>query len=294
MAVMEIGRVIRAHSNLYSVDRAGREFQCKPRGRFRLGGYRLAVGDQVRFSPISESEGVIEDILPRQTFLERPLVANVDQALVVFTATTPPLDLLLVDRFLIVAQRAGLRPALCLNKVDQLDPDDVEAILRPYRRAGFVAVGVSAKRDMGLDELRAALRDRVTVFAGLSGVGKSSLANALLPGLELRTGELSQRVGRGRHTTRNVQLLPLPGGCFVADTPGFTSLELAGMLREDLKALYPEFAEFEADCRFANCLHWREPVCGVKTAYEGGQLDAGRYERYVTILEQVAATERRY
>lgn len=291
---METGRVVRAHSNLYTVAHDDVELTCKPRGRFRIEGLRLAVGDLVRFSVISDAEGVIEDILPRRTFLVRPLVANVDQAVVVFTASTPPLDLLLVDRFLIVAERAGLTPALCLNKIDQIDPDDAERILQPYRRAGFPAVAVSAKRDMGLDDLRDVLREHISVFAGLSGVGKSSVVNALLPGSELQTGELSQRIGRGRHTTRNVQLLPLNGGGYVADTPGFTNLELSGLVREDVRELYPEFRGLASGCRFANCMHWREPACAVKDAYESGELDAGRYERYVAILEEVVASERRY
>lgn len=291
---MEIGRVVRANSNIYTVDSAGREYQCKPRGRFRVEGQRVMVGDLVRITVISDREGVIEDILPRRTCLERPQIANVDQAVVVFTASTPPLDLQLVDRFLVVAQRAGLTPVLCLNKIDQLDPEDCERILAPYRRAGFPAVGVSARLEMGLTELGAVLRDHISVFAGLSGVGKSSLANALLPGVQLRTGEVSARIGRGRHTTRTVQLLALPGGGFIADTPGFTSLELTGMTRVEVKRLYPEFAGLEAGCRFANCLHWREPACAVKAAYEAGEIDAGRYERYVAILEEVAANERRY
>lgn len=291
---METGRIVHAHSNLYTVDLAGQTLRCKLRGRFRLADLRVAVGDMVRVSVISDEEGVIDDILLRQTFLERPLVANVDQAVITITASSPPLDLMLVDRLLIVTRRAGTTPVLCLNKTDQLDPEDVTAILAPYRAAGFAAFGVSARLDMGIEDLREQLRGHTSVFAGLSGVGKSSLANALLPGMALQTGELSQKLGRGKHTTRNVSLLALPGGGFIADTPGFTSLELAGMLREEVKRHYPEFVEYEADCRFADCLHWREPVCGIKSALEDGLIDAGRYERYLTILEEVAANERRY
>lgn len=292
--MIETGRIVHAHSNLYTVDLGGQSFRCKLRGRFRLEGLRVAVGDVVRLSIIGDGEGVIEDILPRQTHLERPLVANVDQTVITITASSPPLDLMLVDRLLIVTRRAGTAPVICLNKADQLDPEEAEAILAPYRAAGVPAFAVSAKLDMGIEPLREQLRDHISVFAGLSGVGKSSIANALLPGVTLQTGELSLKLGRGKHTTRNVQLLALPAGGFIVDTPGFTVLELTGMLHEDVKRYYPDFAEYEAECRFADCMHLREPVCGVKQALEDGVLDAGRYARYLTILAEVTATERRY
>lgn len=304
------GLVIKAVNIWYDVQTADGVIHSQPRGRLKLrrdgagaaggGGSAILVGDRVRCRRLADGTGVIEEILPRRNMLIRPSVANVDQVLVVFTASRSGPDLEFIDRILVLAAHEGLLALLALNKIDLVSADThapLEDVARVYRRAGYPFYLSSALTGEGVDELASHLRGRVTVVAGQSGVGKSSLLNAIAPGLSLRTGTVSVRGDRGRHTTRHVELLPMsdpaPDGAgddpsgWVADAPGFSRLDLNPIPRDHLAALFPELAVWSEQCRFRGCLHEREPGCAVAGAVREGAVDAGRYNRYLGFLAEI-------
>lgn len=281
------GIVLYGVGGLYTVycPRDGAENVLRARGVFRREKRTPLVGDRVLCTPgEGEVHGWIDDILPRASECLRPSVANVERmALVV--APSPPPDLLLMDRLLVWARRAGIEPLLCVNKAD-VDDDLGEELCAQYRPSGVEALVVSAVTGRGVEELRGRLAGRVSCFAGQSAVGKSSLLNALY-GLELPTGELSRRIERGRHTTRHARLLRC-GDALVVDTPGFSLLELwAALPPEELCHYYPEFDDYAAGCRFQPCLHDREPGCAVREAAERGSLHPERLARYRVLLNEV-------
>lgn len=251
------------------------------------------MGDQVRVLVTGPAEGAIEAVLPRRNRLERPAVANVDQAVIVCSAREPVSSLLTVDRMAVEAVHEDLAVLLCLNKIDLLEPGEAERVLEPYRTAGFRTCSTSATAGRGLDRLRRELAGVVSVFAGESGVGKSSLLNALRPGLSLRTGELGAW-RRGRHTTRHVELLEVEAGGLVADTPGLSLVALPPLAPSALAGYWPDLAVLAPGCRFRSCLHRDEPDCRVKAAVAAGELDRGRYERYLSLLDEAERTYRRY
>jgi len=290
---MPEGTVVKAYGGFYYVREGERLWECVLRGRFRLEKKQVLVGDRVIFTARQEDAGVIEQLLPRRTELVRPPVANVDRAVIVISGREPEPNPLLLDRFLIQVAAAGVRPMICLNKID-LPAAGAEELIAVYRRAGYPVFATSALRGTGIGELREALAGGISVLAGPSGVGKSSLLNALHPGWMLKTGAVSRRLGRGRHTTRHVELLALPEGGLVADTPGFTSLNLPPMTRQELAACYPEMERYRSGCRFTGCLHAKEPDCAVKEAVAAGEIAPLRYENYLVLLQEVAARERRY
>lgn len=309
------GLVIKAVNVWYDVHTAEGVVPCQPRGRLKLrrestgpgpreGAPAILVGDRVRCRRLADGTGVIDEVLPRRSALIRPPVANADQVLAVFTAGPSGPDLDLVDRILALAAHEGLAAVLALNKIDLMPPDERERLERlagVYRAAGYPFHLTSALSGEGLDGLAASLRGRVTVLAGRSGVGKSSLLNAVIPDLALRTGAVSRAGDRGRHTTRHVELLPMPapgpggeGGDpaaagWVADAPGFSRLDLAPVSPEELAAGFPELAALAEQCRFRGCLHEREPGCGVTAAVHRGDVDAGRYARYAAFLAEIRA-----
>jgi len=288
------GLVIKTYSNYFLVLVEGREVRCRLRGRFRRERLQVLTGDRVQVNLLDEGTGVIEGVLPRKSQLVRPPVANVDQVICVFSARQPVLNLSLVDRMLVQAEKEQLAAVLCLNKIDLLDQEEVEEVEAHYRPAGYPVLPTSARFGVGIEELRSRLEGKISVLAGQSGVGKSRLLNALQPGLQLRTGELSRKVGRGRHTTRHVELLFIAPGGWVADTPGFSVLEpAAGMAAEELGGCFPEIKKHATGCRFSNCLHRHEPQCAVKEAVEEGNIPYQRYEHYLQILQEIEELERR-
>jgi ribosome biogenesis GTPase len=287
------GTIIKAYGGFYFVRVAEEIYRCAIRGKIRRQLGQALVGDRVRVQPVNAQEGVVEEILPRRTELIRPPVANVEQAVIVFAVKHPDPNLALLDRFLVQAQAAGVAPVICFNKIDLADAAELN-IVNHYKPAGHPIARVSAKTGINLDDLREILRGRITVLAGPSGVGKSSLLNALQPGLGLETGGISRKLKRGRHTTRHVELIPLAGGGLVADTPGFSSMFLPPMRREELAGYFPEFGVYEPQCRFAGCLHHREPGCAVKEAVVQGQISSLRYQHYLDLLTEVIEAERRY
>ncbi len=289
------GVIIKAYGGFYFVWTGGRVIKCAIRGKIRRLRGQALVGDRVLVKPVNDAEGVVEDILPRSTELVRPPVANVEQSVIVFAIGNPEPNPVLLDRFLVQSQAAGIIPMICFNKNDLAgDAEHVKSdILKQYQKTGHSVFWVSAKTG-ALDGLREALKGRISVFAGPSGVGKSSLLNILQPGLELKTGDISSKLKRGKHTTRHVELIPLAGGGLVADTPGFSSMHLPSMRREDLAGYFNEFAIFEDGCKFTGCLHHREPGCAVKAAVERGEIAALRYRHYLDFLAEVIEAERRY
>lgn len=298
------GLVIRSHGHIYYVavsDPAPEVLECRPRGRFRVcdDGAVLA-GDQVEVVRLGGGEGVIDNVLPRREVLTRPPVANVDQALVVFTAHQPELDMPLLDRFLVLAESAGLDVLLCLNKVDLCSQEEVNGLVALYGGVGYRVFPMAAALGRGVEALRAELDGKTSVLAGQSGVGKSSLLNALEPHLRLRTGDVSAKLGRGRHTTRHVELLPLTPaaaggrGGYVADTPGFSYLDLSHIAKEELAGYFPEFDGPAEECRFSGCLHHKEPDCGVKHAVEEGRIAGSRYDNYLRFLQELSDLPPRY
>jgi len=292
-----IGRILKGYSSFYYVSDGRDLWECRLRGRFRKEQQTVLAGDKVRFTVLDaeKRKGVVEEILPRSNALIRPAVANVDQALIVLAPADPAPDLWLLDRLLIMIRCEKIEPILCWNKEDLAAPADVELLKRIYDSAGILQVQTCALTGQGVPELIRLLKDRTTVLAGPSGVGKSSLLNQIEPGLTLKTGETSQKLGRGRHTTRHVEWLPLAFGGWVADTPGFSQIYLPEKVnRENLKAFYPDFERALFDCQFSSCSHVKEVQCGVKAAVEAGLIDGGRYQRYVSFMEELTQRDKRY
>ncbi|MBC7348051.1 MAG: ribosome small subunit-dependent GTPase A [Clostridia bacterium] len=286
------GILLRGRGGFYDVQSNGDIWRCTLRGKHRWFGREILPGDRVRFQPLPGQQGTIEEVLPRQTRLVRPAVANVRQVIVVMSLALPPVNWLLLDRLLVTAEAAGVAPVIVFNKVDLVT--DAGPLVPLYRDLGYSVMLTSAVTLVGIEQLRHALQHNISVFAGPSGVGKSSLLNAVQPGLRLKTAAVSEKIARGRHTTRHVELLPLPGGALVADTPGFTQLTLPAMKREELAYFFPEMAARASGCRFTNCLHQAEPGCAVRQAVEAGEINRQRYAHYLEFLEEVMQAERRY
>lgn len=282
------GRLIKAVGGLYTVVTEHGRYDCSVRGIFRKHRVTPLIGDYVVIEMLDEQKhtGTITSFLERRTELIRPRTANVDQAVVVLAAENPPMNPDTTDRFLILAEERRLEVVICMNKID-LSQQHIAA-LQLYQSIGYDVFTVSAKIGEGLEALRAALINKTSVFAGPSGVGKSSLVNALMANEERQTGELSHKLGRGKHTTRHVELIEISNGTFVVDTPGFTSLDLGHIAYDELPELFREFRPYLGECRFNDCRHINEPGCAVKDQ-AGVEIDAGRYDRYVTIWKEMNA-----
>ena len=279
------GRIVRSLSGFYDVRTPGGLITCRARGILRKEGSSPLTGDLVEIS-VEKGKGMVERILPRKNHFIRPAVANVD-ALVVFAANVNPVtEPFLIDRVAAIAGDQNVDVYLCVNKCD-LDP--AMDLVRIYRHAGFPVICTSAETGEGVAELRALLEGKLTAFTGNSGVGKSSILNRLAPELKLETGEISEKLGRGRHTTRHVELFALGDNTYVADTPGFSSFDTDQMeliLKENLQYAFPDFGRFLGKCRFDDCSHRKEPDCAVRSAVEAGEIEASRYESYLRLYEK--------
>lgn len=285
---MTKARIVKGVGGNYIILADGELLQGRLRGKLRKSKIRPAVGDYVELSVDPEGHSMIEKILPRKNALLRPVIANVDCAIIVFALKSPDPHLNLLDRFLVMSAVRGIDAIICLNKGDLVSDAETEKMAEIYRKAGYQVLVTSAKSEAGIVELREVLRDRISVFAGPSGVGKSSLLNAVQEGLALRTGEVSEKTQRGKHTTRHTELLLLNGGGAVADTPGFSALDLADLDSHDIQLGYPEMEALAGSCRFNDCLHRTEPGCAVR-----GAIDPIRYENYLLLLEETM-NKRRY
>lgn len=261
--------------------------ECKARGKFRKEKLTPAVGDHVTVDVYDESQllGSIDSIAPRKNSFVRPPVSNIDQMLVTMAGSSPAPDLMLVDKLLATALHEEVACVICINKIDITNMADVDAYRSIYEKAGFPVLCVSATQQEGLDDVRALLHGKVTALSGNSGVGKSSLLNAL--GCRLETGAVSDKIHRGRHTTRHVELLELSDSTYVLDTPGFSSYEVDYLRHSELETLWPEFASHLGQCRFAGCTHINEPDCAVKAALEAQEIAPSRYQNYVTLYNQL-------
>ena len=261
---------------------------CKARGRFRREGTVPLVGDRVVLSVQPDGTGRLEELLPRTSEFVRPPVANIDTMVIVGSLAIPRSDTFLLDRVTAVCAHKGIRAILCFNKQDLAPTDELTAL---YRSAGYPVIATSAETGEGLEDLRALLRGHISAFTGNSGVGKSSLLQKLDPSLHLKVGEVSEKLGRGRHTTRHVELLPLSGNIWVADTPGFSAFEPGQMellARADLEKAFPEFARYRGDCRYRDCLHvgGETSGCAVLDALTRGEIVPSRYDSYRKLFEQ--------
>ncbi len=287
MADKQTGRIVRSLSGFYDVRLPDGIITCRGRGVLRRQHITPLTGDMAEVT-VEHGKGMVEAVLPRKNSFIRPAVANVD-ALIIFAANVNPVtEPFLIDRVAAIAGNQNVESVLCVNKCD-LDP--ARSLRETYERAGFQVFPVSAVTGEGLDALRSFLQGKLTAFTGNTGVGKSSILNALCPELELATGEVSERLGRGRHTTRHVELYSLGDDTYVMDTPGFASFDTDQMdviLKENLQYAFPDFAPYIGHCQFADCSHRREPGCAVRAALDAGQIVPSRYESYLKLYEKSA------
>ena len=274
------GKIIKALAGFYYVESAGQIYQTRARGNFRKKGQTPYVGDEVEFSAEKDSEGYILKIAERKNSLVRPPIVNIDQAVVIMSAKEPDFNPNLLDRSLVLLEHKGIHPILYISKLDLLDcEDELDEFLQVYRTIGYDVV-------QSVEELLPLLADKITVFMGQTGVGKSTLLNKIAPDLQLETGEISESLGRGRHTTRAVSFYNLNGGK-IADTPGFSSLDYEVSTTEDLNQAFPEIAEFSKSCKFRTCTHTHEPNCAVKPAVESGRIAIFRFDNYLQFLSEI-------
>ncbi len=285
MMKRDTGRILRSLSGFYDVQTPSGLITCRGRGSLRRGGDSPLTGDLVEIS-VEKGKGMVEKILPRKNRFVRPAVANID-ALVVFASNVNPVtEPFLIDRVAAIAGDQEIPVYLCVNKCD-LDP--AEDLVSIYTKAGFPVIRASAETGEGVEQLRQLLQGKLTAFTGNSGVGKSSMLNALCPGLALPTGEVSEKLGRGRHTTRHVELYRLEEGTYVADTPGFSSFDTDQMdviLKENLQYAFSDFSGYLGKCQFHDCTHRSEPGCCVRQAVEAGQIAPTRYQSYLRLYEK--------
>ena len=296
------GRILKGIAGFYYVETYEEKvYECKAKGIFRKTNLKPLVGDDVEIDIIDEEKklGNITDIFPRKNQLLRPPVANVDQAVILFAIVKPNPSYNLLDRFLIMMRQQNLPVIICFNKQDIATAEEQQELYDAYEKCGYKVLFISVREEKGLDELKELLKGKTTTLAGPSGVGKSSLLNKLVPNAQMQTGDLSRKIERGKNTTRHSELFFVEElsdnadgeatACYtyVIDTPGFTSLEMRDVTPDNLMQFYPEFAEYEPECRFGGCSHIAEPDCGVKRAIEEGKIARVRYDNYKVLYEEL-------
>lgn len=287
---MPHGVIVKGIGGFYYVRTEDGIAECRARGRFRRENTTPLVGDEV---DITGDGGLITDIGRRRNQLARPPVANVDQVIIVFAPSMPEINMDLLERMVLQAEHNRLRPVICINKMDLRDGIDIDGMLLPYRRAGYSVIYTSMNDDRCMSSLRDVLEGSISVFSGSSGVGKSTLLNRLNPSFNLKTGDISSKAERGRNTTRQVELLQLDNGAYVVDTPGFSSLDLDFIDKDEIEGLFPEFRDYLGRCRFVGCRHIDEPDCAIKEAVEKDLISRARYDSYVRFYN-TSALRRRY
>lgn len=293
---MAEGKIIKALSGFYYVQSDNKIYQCRGRGVFRKNKVNPLVGDIVDFEESNPGEGYVIDVKQRKNELIRPPIANIDQAIIVSSAAQPDFSTLLLDRFLVLIESKRIAPVIFISKMDVVAEEkqsEIKQAKSAYEKIGYPVETLSTKDPSELKEAMAHYKGKISVIAGQSGVGKSSILNAADPLLELETNEISQSLGRGKHTTRHVELIDINGG-LVADTPGFSSLDFSEIELEELPDCFPEMRELKGMCKFRGCMHHKEPKCAVKAAVENDQIAPYRYEHYLQFFEEIKNRKPRY
>ena len=284
------GRIVKGIAGFYYVHVEDKGvYECKAKGIFRNRKEKPLVGDKVEIDILNEEtmEGNIRDILPRTSELIRPNVANIDQAMIVFALKDPEPNLNLLDRFLVGMERQQVKTVICFNKADLVDDSWIEELTKTYSACGCQIITASVYEKQGIETIKAALKGKTTALAGPSGVGKSSIFNTISPEFKMETGQVSDKIRRGKHTTRHSELIYIGEDTYIMDTPGFSSFYIEGLEKEELKEFFNEFAEHEPYCKFQGCVHINEPVCGVKDALAEGKISQTRYENYKLLYEEL-------
>ena len=289
------GKIIKGIAGFYYVQTKDGIYECKAKGSFRNRKLKPYVGDDVEITVLDEEnkKGNMEEILERKNFLIRPAVANVDQTLVIFAAAKPDPNLNLLDRFLIMMEQKGVPVILVFNKTDVAESAKLEEYAGIYENCGYQVLRVSALQEGGISEIKEILKGKTSTVAGPSGVGKSSIINLLQSDIHMETGNISEKIERGKHTTRHSELISIAEDTYIFDTPGFSSLYVTDMEKEELKNYFPEFEQYEDECKFLGCVHVNEPVCGVKEALKCGKISKSRYENYKLLYEELKENEKR-
>lgn len=284
------GKIVKGIAGFYYVDVPGVGiYQCRAKGIFRNKKQKPLIGDNVEMEVTHEQdmEGNVIKILPRKNELIRPTVSNIDQAFIVFAVTQPDPNINLLDRFLVAVAMNNIDAVICFNKSDLLGDEKIAELCDIYELAGYKTMAVSAQEDDSFDEILSLLKGKTTVFAGPSGVGKSSIINLIQEHTHMETGQVSDKIKRGKHTTRHANLIPVDSETYVVDTPGFSSLSLDHLEQDEIKDYFLEFAKYEPECKFGGCNHINEPKCGVKDAIKNGDVSASRYKSYLHIYEEL-------
>lgn len=294
---MAQGQIRKALSGYYYVYDGEQLIQCRGRGVFRNRGESPLVGDIVEYTLETKgSDGTIQKIMERQNELVRPPIANIDQGILVFSVKEPNFNTILLDRFLVVLESFHVYPIICLTKMDLLEDherEELQGYIADYENMGYTVLQTYKDEDELVDRLQPILKEKTSVLAGQSGVGKSTLLNTLIPDLNLKTGIISQSLGRGKHTTRHVELIEVCDG-LLADTPGFSSFDFDEIEKEELGACFPEMARIAENCKFRGCLHLKEPKCAVKAAVEAGEIRDYRYKHYEQFMQEIMDRKPRY
>lgn len=291
---MQTGVIVKGIGGFYYVDTDEGIFECRARGKFRMQKITPLIGDHVEIEgDCRDHTGYVMNILERKNQLVRPTVANIDQAIIVFAAKKPDINMVLMQKFLVYSEYKKLDVIICINKVDLDVEKDYLNVLEMLGSVPYKVITTSVKDNIGIVQLGDLLKEKTSVFAGPSGAGKSSLLNRIQPGLELKTGDLSKKIDRGTHTTRHAELIKLENGGMVTDTPGFTSFDISELELSKLESCFPEFERFK-DCQFQNCVHDKELQCGIKDAVEEGKISRIRYDFYITLLNELKDASRRY
>lgn len=289
------GKIIKGIAGFYYVHvESYGVYECKAKGIFRKNHTKPLVGDDVEVDILDEAEmlGNIRKILPRKSALIRPAVANVDQALIIFAIVKPNPNFNLLDRFLIRMERQNLPTIICFNKQDIATLEEKEALRKAYETCGYQVLFISALEQEGLEQVKELLTGKTTTVAGPSGVGKSSLINQLAPKARMETGDISRKIERGKHTTRHSEIIAMGENTYIVDTPGFTSLDISEITKEELGTYYPEFVQYEPYCKFSGCAHISEPSCGVKDAVAEGKISQVRYDNYKVLYQELKEIKR--
>lgn len=288
------GRIFKGVGGLYIVQHENDLYECKAKGIFRSRGITPLVGDYVEIYVIDEEQktGRIDEIIERKNSIYRPLAANVDQALVFFAAIDPEPNLNLLDRFLITMSQQSVETVICFNKTDKVDEKQIDALRKTYEKSGYRILFTSVLEEEGIDTIKSVLQGKTTILAGPSGVGKSTLTNSIQNIVFMQTGVLSEKIKRGKHTTRHSELIYIEKDTYIIDTPGFTSLYLKDIEKEELKFFFEEFEQYSEKCRYKGCLHIGETDCGVKQALDEGLISRSRYDNYRLLYEELKNTKK--